>query len=100
MRDTELFQQALGLTPPWHVTRTEFDPELQQLDLYIDFAPGGTFACPECAAPGCKAHDTEEKSWRHLNFFQHQAYTACPHATRALRALWCTAGCGALGAAG
>lgn len=74
MRDTELFQQALGLTPPWHVTRTEFDPERQQLDLYIDFTTGGTFPCPECAASGCKAHDTAEKSWRHLNFFQHQAY--------------------------
>jgi transposase len=74
MRDTELFQQALGLTPPWHVTRTAFNAERQQLDLYIDFTAGGTFACPECAAPGCKAHDTEEKSWRHLNFFQHQAY--------------------------
>ena len=40
----------------------------------MDFAPGSTFPCPECSAAGCKAHDTEEKTWRHLNFFQHEAH--------------------------
>lgn len=74
MHDTQLFQQALGLVAPWRVTRSTFDAAEQRLDLYIDFDPGATFTCPECEASGCKAHDTEEKSWRHLNFFQHQAY--------------------------
>ncbi|MGQ0562580.1 MAG: ISL3 family transposase [Gemmatimonadota bacterium] len=74
MRDTQLFQQALGVTDPWYVSRTEFDQAASRLDLYIDFASGATFACPECGAAGCKAHDTEEKTWRHLNFFQHEAY--------------------------
>ena len=27
MRDTNLLQLALGLTPPWTVTRSDFDPE-------------------------------------------------------------------------
>lgn len=74
MRDTQLFQQALALTDPWRVTRSEFDRIRSRLDLYLDFTPGGTFPCPECGAAGCKAHDTEEKTWRHLNFFQHEAY--------------------------
>lgn len=74
MRDTTLFEQALGLSDPWHVTRSEFNAQDRRLDLYLDFAPGATFPCPECNAAGCKAHDTEEKSWRHLNFFQHEAY--------------------------
>lgn len=74
MQDIQLFQLALGLVPPWHVGRVEFDCEKKQLDLYIDFLRGAEFPCPECAQPGCKAHDTVNKSWRHLNFFQHVAY--------------------------
>jgi len=74
MRDTSLLQQALGLTPPWTVSRSDFDPEAQRLDIQIDFAPGSRFACPTCGAADCPAHDTERMSWRHLNFFQHQAY--------------------------
>lgn len=74
MRDTDLFEKALGLTAPWQVTRSEFDIGRKRLDVHIDFAPGGTFACAECGAAGCKAYDTSEKSWRHLNFFEHQAF--------------------------
>jgi transposase len=74
MRDTNLLQLALGLTPPWTVTRSDFDPEAHRLDIQIDFAPGSRFPCPNCGAADCPAYDTEQMSWRHLNFFQHQAY--------------------------
>ena len=72
MRDTELFQAALGLSSPWIVLRSEFDRERKQLDLHIGFARGGRFACPACGAEGCGVHDVREKEWRHLNFFQHK----------------------------
>jgi transposase len=74
MRDTTLMQMALGLTPPWTVTGSEFDAEAGRIDIQIDFPPGSRFACPTCGAADCPPHDTERKSWRHLNFFQHQAY--------------------------
>ena len=74
MRDTNLLQLALGLAPPWTVTRSDFDPEAKRLDIQIDFAPGSRFPCPNCGAADCSAYDTEQMSWRHLNFFQHQAY--------------------------
>ena len=74
MRDTNLLQLALGLTPPWTVTRSDFDPDAKRLDIEIDFAPGSRFVCPNCGAADCPAYDTERSSWRHLNFFQHQAY--------------------------
>jgi hypothetical protein len=74
MRDTSLLQQALGLTPPWTVSRADFDPEAHRLDVQIDFAPGSRFACPVCGAADCPSHDTERTNWRHLNFFQHQAW--------------------------
>lgn len=64
----------MGLSPPWTVSRADFDPEAHRLDIQIDFAPGSRFACPTCGAADCPAYDTERKTWRHLNFFQHQAY--------------------------
>jgi transposase len=74
MRDTDLFQLALGLTPPWEVVSCEFDPRQQRLDIRLGFPRGSMFTCPECGQMGLKAHDTVEKTWRHLNFFQHEAY--------------------------
>ena len=74
MRDTTLMQMALGLTPPWTVTGSDFDPEAGRIDIAIDFPAGSRFACPACGAADCPAYDTERMTWRHLNFFQHQAY--------------------------
>ncbi len=74
MRGVELFQLALGIEWPWRVERAEFDPKRKRLDIHIDVEPAGTFACPECGRTGCKAWDTSEKEWRHLNFFQHEAF--------------------------
>lgn len=74
MRDTNLLGLALGLTSPWTVTRCDFDAAAHRLDIHIDFAAGSRFACPECGGEGCPAYDSETKAWRHLNFFQHQAW--------------------------
>jgi transposase len=74
VRDTTLMQMALGLTPPWTVTGSDFDAGAGRIDIQIDFPAGSRFACPTCAAADCPAYDTERKTWRHLNFFQHQAY--------------------------
>jgi hypothetical protein len=41
MQDTDLFQMALGLFPPWVVERCTLDPEQKQLDIFIDFSRGG-----------------------------------------------------------
>lgn len=74
VRDVELFQAALGVREPWRVWQTRFDPEAKRLDIYLDFERGSRFDCPECGRGGCPAHDTSPKEWRHLNFFEHQAY--------------------------
>jgi transposase len=101
MRDTSLMQLALGLTPPWMVARAEFDRSAQRIDIHIDFSPGSRFACPACGAV-CPVHDTEQKSWRHLNFFQHQAHlharvprVRCDtHGVRQVAVPWARAGGG------
>jgi transposase len=74
MRDTDLFQLALGLVPPWMVKAAAFDAERKRLDLEIDFAVGGRFPCAMCGHADCPVHDTVKKTWRHLDFFQHQAF--------------------------
>ena len=79
-----IFQLALGLRDPWQVSEVTFDPAQRRLDLRVDFARGSRFACPACGAL-CPVHDTSDREWRHLDFFQHQAYlharvprTSCP----------------------
>ena len=74
MRDTDLFRMALSIEPPWVVTKSEFDAAAKRLDIHLAFARGSRFACPECGVADCPAYDSEEKTWRHLNFFQHEAY--------------------------
>ncbi|MCL4768062.1 MAG: ISL3 family transposase [Hyphomicrobiaceae bacterium] len=74
MRDTDLFQLALGITSPWFVTAADFDAAKKRLDIRVDFKVGSRFACPDCKADGRPVHDTTEKTWRHLDFFQHQAF--------------------------
>jgi transposase len=69
-----LFQLALGIAPPWEVDRLEFDPDRHRLDIYIGFQRGAHFPCPEGDSADCPVHDTTDKEWRHLNFFQHEAF--------------------------
>jgi transposase len=96
MPDVDLFQKALGLEEPWEVVDVRFDAEQRRLDLRIDFPKGSVFVCPECDRPGLKARDTEMKTWRHLDFFQHQAYLTarvprveCPeHGVRQVKVPW------------
>jgi len=84
MQTHQLFELALGLKAPWTVSKIEFSEKDNRLDLWLDFPEGSKFACPVCGQ-GCGVYDTEPRTWRHLNFFQHQTYlharvprTDCP----------------------
>lgn len=70
MEPNALFAAALGLTEPWYVAGV--DLEAPQLTIRVDFQRGGRFACPACGGAGCPAHDSEERRWRHLNFFEYR----------------------------
>ena len=102
MRDTDLFQLALGLQSPWMVTRSEFAVEDGRLDLYVDFPRGSRFACAECGGEGCAVHDTKDETWRHLDFFQHRTLlharvprVSCPNCgVRKVATPWARAGSG------
>ncbi len=73
MDTNALFTMALGLKSPWEVRTLDFNANERRLDILVDFERGASFPCPTCGQPS-KVHDTEEKTWRHLDFFQHAAY--------------------------
>lgn len=70
-----LFSAALGLSTPWFVKSIKFDSKSKRLDLIIDFVKGSKFTIKEDG--GVIQHpvyDTQNKEWRHLNFFEHECY--------------------------
>ena len=67
--------------------KAEFDPKMRKLDLHLNFEAGGVFECGGCGGVGCKAYATAWKPWRHLNFFQHEAFLHAPVAR--VKCPWC-----------
>lgn len=74
MKHEELFTVALGLDEKLYVKEIDFNEALGELHLYIDFKKGSRFTCPACGKKDQAIHDTKEKTWRHLNFFQFKTY--------------------------
>lgn len=74
MNEKDIFGLALGLEgTPWKVNEVKLDRDTAVLDIYLDFPPGSRFPRPSDGQL-CPVYDTEEKTWRHLNFFQYQCY--------------------------
>ncbi len=104
MRDQmqELFRVALGLAEPWVVSKIEFSQQQRQLELWLDFAAGSRFACPECGRSGCGAYDSSQRTWRHMNFFEHKTLLharppriECPeHGVKTVEVPWSRPGSG------
>ena len=68
-----LFTTALGLLPPWHVTRVELDTGKRRIDFEVEHA-GKRATCPACGVEHQLIHDRAPRSWRHLDFFQFEAW--------------------------
>lgn len=66
-----IFTAALGVESPWFVESVAFEASAKRLDIRLDFKRGSRF---DVDGTPCPVHDTVEKSWRHLNFFQHECY--------------------------
>ena len=83
--EKELFSAALGIEEPVYIEAIEFDGSSGELHIKMNFRRGGRFACAECGAGNLPVHDTVDKVWRHLNFFQYKCFihmrtprTICP----------------------
>jgi len=68
----QIFTIALGLEEPWHIAKIVIDKELSQLDIYLRFTRGFKFKMDDNES--YTAHDTVERTWQHLDFFQYKCY--------------------------
>ena len=78
MNSETLFSMALGLQSPWQVQEITFTPNesgREELHLTIGFPPGSRFA--DESGMSCPVHDTVERQWQHLSFFEHACYLHC-----------------------
>lgn len=68
-----LFTSALGLVPPWEVEKVDLDTARRRIDFEVR-CMAKTLACPVCGAAAQAVHDRLRRSWRHLDFFQFEAW--------------------------
>lgn len=73
MQSEQLFEVALGVSPPWYVRESRFDAAARTLTICVDFGAGSRFGYPEITGEH-PVHDTQIKRYRHLNFFQHECF--------------------------
>ena len=81
MRDTALLQLALGLTPPWTVSRSDVDPEARRLDIEIDFVPGSP--CQR-RRENASARRSKDASMTNAGKFPRDLLAVWPDGTRVL----------------
>jgi len=67
----KIFESALGISTPWYIAGMNFEPRQKKLRIRVDFEVGTHFAVPGQAGDH-PVHDTVTKTYRHLNFFQHE----------------------------
>ena len=73
MKNSEqIFAIALGVEKPWNIERVVFNKENSQLDIYLSFTRGFKFMMDD--EQEYTAHDTTQRTWQHLDFFQHKCY--------------------------
>jgi transposase len=69
-----LFTSALGLQPPWVVEDVKLDvSKSKRIDFEVSCS-GALLTCPACGTASQPVHDRLRRSWRHLDFFQFEAW--------------------------
>ena len=68
-----LFTGALGLQAPWVVANVKLDVPAKRIDFEVSCS-GALLSCPACGAASQPVHDRLRRSWRHLDFFQFEAW--------------------------
>jgi transposase len=68
-----LFTTALGLQAPWVVAKVDLDTAKRRIDFEVS-CDTRQLTCPVCGASGQGIHDRIRREWRHLDFFQYEAW--------------------------
>ena len=72
-----LFTAALGLQSPWQVKHVELSTAKRRIDFEVE-CKSRLLSCPHCGHADQGIHDRVDKSWRHLDFFQYEAWLHAP----------------------
>jgi transposase len=94
MTDTKLYEQILGLQPPWSVQSVTLNKADGAIEIEVVCAET-LWGCPECGRR-MHRHDTQRRRWRHLDSCQFQTLVAadvprvkCPeHGTQMVQVPW------------
>jgi len=75
MNNEQLFELALGLQAPWYVSKTEFRSEgaSKSMHVTLDYRSGFFVS----STGHSTVHDLVDRTWRHLNIFEHECYLHC-----------------------
>ncbi len=68
-----LFTAALGLQAPWAVQSVQLDTAKHRIDFEVR-CNAKALNCPACGAADQGIHDRMRRQWRHLDFFQFEAW--------------------------
>jgi transposase len=68
-----LFTSALGLSAPWRVENVNLDMARRRIDFDLT-CDAKRLACPVCGLLDQGIHDRQKRQWRHLDFFQYEAW--------------------------
>ena len=74
MKDIDLYQQILGLTAPWFVSKVELDVAGGQVDVFVAHEENVPWSCPHCDYEGACYDHAPERDWRHLDTCQFKTF--------------------------
>ena len=94
MKDTQLYQEIMGLAKPWRVDSVILKAEERTIEVEV-VCDERVWACPECGHRA-HVHGREERRWRHLDSCQFKTILVaevprvkCPeHGTVTVRVPW------------
>ncbi len=95
MKDTNLYQQILGDTSPWHVEAVRLDVAAQTVEIEMAMKGDELWGCPECGRK-MRGHGADRRKWRHLDSCQFKTFLVadvprvnCPdHGTQTVKVPW------------
>ena len=76
MQDTQLYQQLLGLSGIWKVTKVDLKIKERTVQVRVE-CQESVWACPICSKR-MHIRSYEERCWRHLDSCQFQTLLICP----------------------
>jgi transposase len=70
VKDTQLYEQLLGLSAPWSVSRVELELERNRITVHVQCDKGVVWGDPETGCDRAHVHGWVQREWRHLDTCQ------------------------------